>query len=75
MVFCDLVAYYYAWVCLLTPFITEVIADETNESCYCESYQFAVLGKVVGGRVLVHRFGHSDSNLFFHSHLVQVFIT
>jgi hypothetical protein len=30
------------------------------------------LGRVVGGRVLVHRFGHSDSNLFFHSHLAQV---
>jgi hypothetical protein len=53
VVSCDLVAYYYVWVCLFIPLITQVITDETNESCYCVSYQFTVLGRVVGGRVLV----------------------
>jgi hypothetical protein len=50
MVSCDLIAYYFVWVCLFIPFITEVITDKTNESCYCVSYyQFAVLGRVVRG--------------------------
>jgi hypothetical protein len=49
VVSCDLVAYYYVWVCLFIPFITQVITDKTNESCYCVSYQFTVLGRVVGG--------------------------
>jgi hypothetical protein len=35
-------------------------AEPAKESCYCVSYQFAVLGRVVGGRVLVHRFGYSN---------------
>jgi hypothetical protein len=64
--------YYYVWVCLFIPFITEVITGRTKESRYCVSYQFAVLGGVVRGRVLANRFGHSNSYLFFRIRLVQV---